>query len=136
MPPKAQHVVGYRKLPVFLRKMRENAGLTQRQIGAKLGKPQSWVFNCEVANRRVDLSEFCTQRRAAADAPGRYEKRLINCQPGLRQIGDGIAQVRLEFVQILWAKGGGRIEAFTPLLNCLGQVKRGCGGCHNFARVS
>jgi hypothetical protein len=27
------------------------AGLTQRALGKRLGKPQSWVFNCETANR-------------------------------------------------------------------------------------
>ena len=38
--------------------MREEAGLTQRDLGKCLKKPQSWVYNCETANRRVDLAEF------------------------------------------------------------------------------
>jgi len=38
--------------------MREEAGLTQRDLGKKLRKPQSWVYNCETANRRVDVTEF------------------------------------------------------------------------------
>jgi len=50
--------MAYRILPGFLRQMREKAGLTQRQIGKRLNKPQSYVHNCETANRRVDIAEF------------------------------------------------------------------------------
>lgn len=50
--------MAYRKLPPLLREMRERAGLTQRALGKRLGKPQSWVYNCETANRRVDVTEF------------------------------------------------------------------------------
>jgi hypothetical protein len=38
--------------------LREEAGLTQRALGNRLRKPQSWVYNCESANRRVDVTEF------------------------------------------------------------------------------
>jgi len=27
-------------------------------MGEKLKKPQSWVYNCETGNRRVDVTEF------------------------------------------------------------------------------
>ena len=55
---KAQHSTGYRVLPRFLRELREAAGLTQRELGRRMRKPQSWVYNCESANRRVDVTEF------------------------------------------------------------------------------
>lgn len=58
MGTKSQHAKAYRDLPAFLRLLREEAGLTQRALGRKLKKPQSWVFNCETANRRVDVAEF------------------------------------------------------------------------------
>ncbi len=58
MPSKAQHSLQYASLPPFLRSMRENAGFTQRQLADLLGKPQSWIHNCETANRRVDVAEF------------------------------------------------------------------------------
>ena len=58
MLTKAQHTRQYSMLPPFLRGMRENAGLTQRDLGARIGRPQSWVHNCETANRRVDVTEF------------------------------------------------------------------------------
>ena len=32
--------------------------MTQRELGGRLGKPQSWVHNCETGNRRVDVTEF------------------------------------------------------------------------------
>lgn len=58
MATKSQHALAYRRLPVFLRSLREDAGLTQRALGQRLRKPQSYVYNCETANRRVDVSEF------------------------------------------------------------------------------
>ena len=38
--------------------------MTQRDLGAKLKKPQSWIYNCESANRRVDVTEFILWARA------------------------------------------------------------------------
>src|SRR4051794_19630178 len=58
MATKAQHAPAYESLPRFLHTLREEAKLTQRALGQRLDKPQSWVYNCEVANRRVDLTEF------------------------------------------------------------------------------
>ena len=56
--PKSQHEPAYRPAPPFLRQLRERAGLTQRALGQRLRRPQSWVYNCESANRRVDVAEF------------------------------------------------------------------------------
>ena len=78
MSPKAQHALAYRKLPIFLRNMREKAGLTQRQLGAKLGKPQSWIYNCEVSNRRVDMMEFSAWAKACGVEPLAAFKRLLD----------------------------------------------------------
>jgi len=64
MSPKSQQAMAYRKLPPLLRELREQAGLTQRVLGKRLGKPQSWVYNCETANRRVDVTEFLLWCRA------------------------------------------------------------------------
>jgi len=59
--------------------MREEAGLTQRQLGSRLRKPQSWVYNCETANRRVDLTEFVAWAKACKVDPhlafGRFLER-------------------------------------------------------------
>ena len=61
--------MAYRKLPPFLREMREEAGLTQRAIGKRLKKPQSYVHNCETANRRVDITEFIAWSKACGLDP-------------------------------------------------------------------
>ena len=45
-------------MPEFLRNLRDDAELTQRELGERLGKPHSWIYNCETGNRRVDVAEF------------------------------------------------------------------------------
>ena len=40
-----------------LRKARLAAGLTQAQVAASMGKPQSFVSKCEAGERRLDLVE-------------------------------------------------------------------------------
>ena len=67
--PKAQHSPTYCLLPILLRKMRESAGMTQRDLGKKLKKPQSWIYNCESTNRRVDVTEFVLWCRACGVDP-------------------------------------------------------------------
>lgn len=69
MATKSQHSRAYRRLPPFLRALRERAGLTQRALGARLKKPQSWVYNCETANRRVDVTEFAAWAAACGVDP-------------------------------------------------------------------
>ena len=67
--PKAQHAPAYRCVPRLLRNLRECANMTQRDLGKKLGKPQSWIYNCESANRRVDVTEFMLWCRACGVDP-------------------------------------------------------------------
>lgn len=66
---KAQHARDYQCIPVVLRAMREKAGLTQRDLGKALKKPQSWIYNSETANRRVDVAEFVRWCRACGVDP-------------------------------------------------------------------
>ncbi|OWK41226.1 helix-turn-helix domain-containing protein [Fimbriiglobus ruber] len=69
MATKAQHGDDYARLPGFLRDLREAAGLTQRDLGRAVGRPQSWVFNCETGNRRVDVTEFAIWATACGTDP-------------------------------------------------------------------
>jgi transcriptional regulator with XRE-family HTH domain len=78
MATKAQHAPAYEPLPAFLRGLREAAGLTQRELGDRLGKPQSWVHNCEVANRRVDLTEFAAWAAACGADPKAAFARFLD----------------------------------------------------------
>ena len=77
MGTKSQHDLMYRRVPPLLRQLREEAGLTQRALGKRLGKPQSWVYNCETANRRVDITEFVRWAKACDVEPQRALRRLL-----------------------------------------------------------
>lgn len=77
MPLKAQQSRAYLPLIPLLRSMREEAGMTQRDLGKSLKKPQSWVYNCETGNRRVDLAEFCAWCRACGVDPAKAVRRFL-----------------------------------------------------------
>jgi len=51
--------------------------MTQRKVGAKLNKPQSWVHNCESGNRRVDITEFIAWSKACDADPSTAFGRLV-----------------------------------------------------------
>jgi len=69
MGTKAQHSRPYLRLLEHLRALRHEAGLTQRDLGKRLKKPQSWVHNCETANRRLDVTEFIAWAKACGVEP-------------------------------------------------------------------
>ena len=64
------------------RRMREEAGLTQRDIGSRLRKPQSWVHNCETANRRVDVTEFVAWCEACEVKPNKGFSKVLRMLGG------------------------------------------------------
>jgi transcriptional regulator with XRE-family HTH domain len=55
---KALQTRRYRAFLEHLRRAREEAGLTQAEVAAKLGRPQTWVSKCELGERRVDFVEL------------------------------------------------------------------------------
>lgn len=55
---KSQHAHSYRTVPSLLRRMREEAKLTQRDLSARLRRSQPWVHKSEIGERRVDIAEF------------------------------------------------------------------------------
>lgn len=55
---KAQHAPRYRHLPAMLRRMRAEAGLTQREMATKMQVTHVWVHKSEIGERRVDVTEF------------------------------------------------------------------------------
>jgi len=55
---KSTHTPEYAVLRSELRIARENAGLSQRQLAARLKVPHSWVAKVESGERRIDLVEF------------------------------------------------------------------------------
>ena len=59
----------YRRLPAFLREMREKANLTQRELAKKLRINHTMVHNSETAERRVDVAEFSDWATACGADP-------------------------------------------------------------------
>jgi len=55
---KSLHTPEYEHFRSLLVAAREKAGLTQAEVSAKLGRPQSFVAKYEGAERRLDVIEF------------------------------------------------------------------------------
>jgi len=81
MATKSQHSAAYQPLLGLLRALREEAELTQRDLGERLDKPQSWVHNCEVGNRRVDVAEFTAWATACGVEPAEALTRFLRATP-------------------------------------------------------
>lgn len=56
---KSVHTAEYGALTAELRRLRSKAGLTQRELAARLAVPPSWIAKVESAERRIDVVEFC-----------------------------------------------------------------------------
>lgn len=61
-----------------MREMRTRANLTQRELSAKLEKPQSFVAKCELGERRIDLIEWYWICEACDANPLTETKRLLS----------------------------------------------------------
>jgi transcriptional regulator with XRE-family HTH domain len=55
---KSTHTKEYAALRSELRRAREAAGISQRELAERLAVPHSWVAKVESGERRVDLIEF------------------------------------------------------------------------------
>ena len=55
---KSLHTSGYDHFRSLLVSARVKAGLTQTEVSAKLGRPQSFVAKYEGGERRLDVIEF------------------------------------------------------------------------------
>jgi len=67
---KSQHAPRYRHLPAMLRRLREEADMTQRDLAAKLRVNHVWVHKSEIGERRVDVTEFLDWCVACGVDPG------------------------------------------------------------------
>jgi transcriptional regulator with XRE-family HTH domain len=66
----------YDRLRELLIEAREEAGLTQVELGAKLGRPQTFVSKIERGVRGVDLIEFLEIARAIGFDPIDFIRKL------------------------------------------------------------
>lgn len=55
---KAQHARRYRELPSLLRRLREEASFTQRDLARELRVSHILIHKSETGERRVDVAEF------------------------------------------------------------------------------
>lgn len=69
MPTKANQSFAYKPIPGYLKKLREDAGLTQRELGGRLGKTHSYIYKSETGERRVDIGEWIDWCRACQVDP-------------------------------------------------------------------
>ncbi len=63
---------------LLLRKMREDAGLTQHELAARLRVPQSFIYKSETAIRRVDITEFVAWSEACGKKPVGALRKFLN----------------------------------------------------------
>lgn len=61
---KSLRTKAHRSLLAVLVASRREAGLTQRQLADRLGKPSSYISKIELGERRLDLVEFVGIARA------------------------------------------------------------------------
>jgi transcriptional regulator with XRE-family HTH domain len=66
----------YERLRVLLVEAREEAGLTQVELGKRLRRPQAFVSKIERGLRRVDVLEFLEIARAVGFDPHELISRL------------------------------------------------------------
>jgi transcriptional regulator with XRE-family HTH domain len=84
---KSVHTPEYRALRSELQRIRADAGLSQRDLAAKLGTPHSWVAKVENGERRIDLVEFCWFVAACGQDPEAVLRDLVKRQPSLSAYG-------------------------------------------------
>lgn len=60
----------YRALVDALATFRKEAGVSQRELARRIGKPPSFINKIELFERRVDLLEFVVIAEAMEKAPG------------------------------------------------------------------
>ena len=57
------------------------AGISQRQMAQRLGKPPSFVNKIELIERRIDVLEFIAVAKALGMRPAALMERLVQALP-------------------------------------------------------
>ena len=74
---KRNHALIYKKVPAFIRSLREHAKVTQAELGRRLGTSQVFIARCESGSRRVDVAEFMEIARALGRNPVEVFAELV-----------------------------------------------------------
>jgi transcriptional regulator with XRE-family HTH domain len=75
--PASLFTAAYEQLVASVVAMRKEAGLTQRQLAAKLGREQNYVARIETRQRRLDLVELIQLCRACGKEPEAAVSALV-----------------------------------------------------------
>lgn len=75
--PKSVFTGAHKHLVEVLVDARKNAGMTQAQLAAAVGKDQSFISIIEGSQRRVDVLEFCALVRAMGGDPAEIFARVL-----------------------------------------------------------
>jgi transcriptional regulator with XRE-family HTH domain len=74
---KSVHTPEYARLRSLLRDARAKAGLSQRELAARLDVPHSWIAKVENGERRIDLIEFGWFLSACGVDPQSVSEKLL-----------------------------------------------------------
>lgn len=72
------HTPAYRALLETLIAAREEAGLTQVELAARLGTTQSFISKCERGERRLDVVEFVQLVEAMGEEPAKVFSAFLH----------------------------------------------------------
>ena len=79
--PRSVFTQAYATLLQVLVAKRKQAGVTQVELAARLGKPQPFVSYVESGERRVDVIEFYAIMKALGEDPERAFGQLVEQLP-------------------------------------------------------
>ncbi|WP_199562952.1 helix-turn-helix domain-containing protein [Simplicispira sp. 110] len=80
------HTPHYSVLRTRLVELREAKGITQAEVAAKLGKPQSYVSKYERGERRLDIIELIAVANALGVDPVQLFAELMSQKPLLDKL--------------------------------------------------
>lgn len=72
----SRHTARHKKFQAALKAARKAKGLTQAQVGERLGRPQSYVNKYETGERRLDVIEFLDVATALGTNVGKMLRLL------------------------------------------------------------
>lgn len=79
--PRSQFSDGYRAFIGVLIQARKEAGLTQTELGQRIGRKQTFISIIETGVRRVDVVEFCALAKAMGYSPETLFQRVAASLP-------------------------------------------------------
>lgn len=79
--PKSQFSVAYRTFIEVLAAARKEAGMTQTELGERIGRRQAHISIIESGVRRLDVVEFCAIAKALGLEPTKLFERVYRALP-------------------------------------------------------